>query len=190
MPRSDRELYYLLRHDPEKGLEAIMEEYTGLVYTIVYGKLSSVGTRQDAEECVGDVFLALWHARESLDPERGSIRAYLATIAKREAIDTYRRLAAPSRRIRTEAEALDEATELADETDVVAAYIERESKDALLRAVKALGEPDSEIIIRKYYFGETSKTIGRALHMRENTVNKRLSRALAKLKDTIGGILS
>jgi RNA polymerase sigma-70 factor (ECF subfamily) len=51
-----------------------------------------------------------------------------------------------------------------------------------------LGEPDREIIIRKYYFGQKSKEIAGVLNLRENTVDKKISRGLKKLKILLGGV--
>ncbi len=181
----EQDLYALIKQAPEKGLEAIMDRYTGLVYAIVWRKLASVGTRQDAEECVSDVFLELWYHREALDPSMGSLKAYLATVAKRQAIDVYRRIAAKRRHFTDEELP---TCEPGTDTDPASETAERESADALIRAVHALGRPDSEIIIRKYYFGESAKSIGKALKMKENTVNKRAGRALVRLKEIMGGM--
>ncbi len=188
--RSDQELYELLVRDPDRGLAAVMDQYTGLVYTIVQGKLASVGTRQDVEECVGDVFVELWRTRESLDPMKGSLRAYLAVLSRRRAIDTYRRLCTRERRLPTDECPFDEQKELIDDSDPAREIVAREAADELIRAVKALGEPDSEIIIRKYYLGQSAKEIGKALKMKENTVNKRATRALVRLKEIMGGVSS
>lgn len=193
--RTDNDLYDLLCSDPELGLSQIMDQYTGLVYTIVYGKISSVGTSQDAEECVSDIFLELWRSRYNIDLSKGSLKSYLVMVARRNAIDTYRRLAAYQGHLSSlslpdsdEDENAPPYEPVSDE-NIEADVIKREQSDALINAILALGKPDSEIIIRKYYLGENSKLIGKALHMKENTVNKRVGRALARLKDSIGGIL-
>ncbi len=190
--RSELELYELMSRDPERGLEAIMDRYTGLVYAIVWNKIASVGTRQDAEECVSDVFLSLWQKRDTLTPGEGSIAAYLSVMAKRHAIDAYRRLGTRARNLPTDPfpdgqDPSDTRPEPAADENIQAEAAGRDDAAALIRAVRALGPPDSEIIIRKYYLGESAKTIGRALRMKENTVNKRAGRALARLKETIGG---
>ena len=52
-------------------------------------------------------------------------------------------------------------------------------------AVKGLGEPDSEIIIRKFYLGESSKQISDRLSMTVSAIDTRTSRALKKLRTKI-----
>ena len=53
----DKELLRLLQKDSERGLEAALDLYGGLVKTIVSRVLYDFP--QDAEECVADVFLRL-----------------------------------------------------------------------------------------------------------------------------------
>ena len=60
----------------------------------------------------------------------------------------------------------------------------------MINAVLALGEPDSKIILYRYYFNLPSKEIAKRLGIKQNTVDQRLRRALSKLNRlTRGGIL-
>jgi RNA polymerase sigma-70 factor (ECF subfamily) len=78
---------------------------------------------------------------------------------------------------------------IASNTDVEKDVIDSETNDLLIQEIKALGEPDCQIMIRKYYFGQSSRNISKILGMKENTVNKKVSRALVKLKEALGGVL-
>ncbi|WP_242831743.1 sigma-70 family RNA polymerase sigma factor [Ruminiclostridium papyrosolvens] len=66
--------------------------------------------------------------------------------------------------------------------------MDAETKDMLIRAIKALGEPDSEIFIRKYYLGQNSKEISGLMGIKQNTIDKRLSRGLSKLRTIVGNM--
>ncbi|SFC99491.1 sigma factor-like helix-turn-helix DNA-binding protein [Ruminococcus albus] len=48
--------------------------------------------------------------------------------------------------------------------------------------LKELGEPDTTIFIRKYFFGQRSSDIAREMKMNANTVDKRISRGLVRLR--------
>lgn len=48
----DRALLRLIRADAQKGMSALMEQYTGLVYTIVKNRISTVCSLEDIEETV------------------------------------------------------------------------------------------------------------------------------------------
>ena len=74
----------------------LMDQYGRYVYTIVYNKLRSCGTREDIEECVSDIISDLFIAA---DREGAAAVGKLAgTIAKRTAMDYYRRLSARNSR--------------------------------------------------------------------------------------------
>ena len=181
--RSEQELYRLLCQKPEKGLEALMQVYTPFVYTIVSGKLSAVCDRRDVEECVSDVFYEAFCARDSIDLARGSLKAFLAVLAKRRAVDMYRRRKKHSENL----SAGELLQDIPAAQDVERTAVERETSEQLVSAIRALGEPDGSILIRKYYLGQPTKTIARDMGYKENTVDKRVSRALAKLKTTLEG---
>ncbi|WP_242878623.1 sigma factor-like helix-turn-helix DNA-binding protein [Clostridium beijerinckii] len=63
----------------------------------------------------------------------------------------------------------------------------KESNSELISAIKSLGEPDSEIIIRKYYLHQSSKDISSDLGLKVNTIDKKVSRCMEKLKKLLGG---
>ncbi len=88
----DIELLAQIRHNPDKGLSRLMEQYVKLVYAVVQSKLYNAGTNEDIEECVSDVFLDFYEKIELIDLSKGSIKGYLCAIAKYKAIDLYRKL--------------------------------------------------------------------------------------------------
>jgi RNA polymerase sigma-70 factor (ECF subfamily) len=59
----------------------------------------------------------------------------------------------------------------------------------IINEIKFLGEPDSEIFIRKYYFRQSTKYISKIMGIKENTIDKKVSRGLIKLKQTLGVVL-
>jgi len=50
-----------------------------------------------------------------------------------------------------------------------------------------LGEPDHEILIRKFYLLQPSKVIAEKMGMSVSAVDTRTHRAIAKLRDMLGG---
>ena len=55
-------------------------------------------------------------------------------------------------------------------------------RQQLIEAVTALGRPDSEIFMRKYFYGQKSREIAEELGMKTNTVDKIVSRGLVRLR--------
>jgi RNA polymerase sigma-70 factor (ECF subfamily) len=63
-----------------------------------------------------------------------------------------------------------------------------ETGHALIDAVKSLGEPDSTIIMQKYYYGRNSADIADIVGMKPAAVRKRISRTMDKLKKILTDI--
>ena len=122
----DTELVELIKSNPNQGLKILMDEYMGLLCTVVREKLHTVCDEFEMEACVSDVFVEFYNNIDRYTESKGSIKSY-----------------------------------------------------------KSLGEPDSEIIIRKFYFGETSKQIAERLAMTVSAIDTRASRALKKLRKCV-----
>lgn len=86
----DRELTRLLQAHPEEGLEAAMLEYAPLVKSILCRILPQ--NPCDREECMADVFVALWRNAAKLEATRTPLRPWLAVAARNRGIDCYNAL--------------------------------------------------------------------------------------------------
>ena len=76
---------------------------------------------------------------------------------------------------------------ISDDIDIEGEIAEDELRREVLNAIKSLGEPDSSILIRKFYFGESSKDIANALKLTVSNVDTRTHRSLDKLRKIFGG---
>lgn len=172
---SDGELLDLLRKNSEKGLKALIAQYGGLVYTVVRRNLPEAICTADAESCAADVFSEFYLDLDKYDQSKGSIKAWLCVIARHNAVDLIRR--------NTAVLPLDEDIQ----TDIGGISLESDLEEyelrcAVLSEVKSLNEPDCEILLRKFYLGESSKEIAARLKMSVSNVDARTSRAVEKLR--------
>lgn len=181
MVATDDEILELLQRAKDKGLELMMDTYMGLVYTIVHRKIATICSKEDIEECVSDVFYELYKNKQKIDLEKGSLKAFLAIIAKRKAIDIYRKHYKQSNKV-VSLEAFNESQLIDPSSDSEKIFSDKETRGLILEEIKALGEPDSEILIRRYFFEQPSKAISEVMGIKVNTVDKRIGRALIKLK--------
>ncbi len=174
---TQEEILALMKSDSNKGMEAVTKQYTALVYKIALKKLSSVCSREDIEEAVSDVFLDFYRCHENIDLSKGSLTSFIMLLAQRRSVDTFRKAV----KNKSAYAVLNE--EIADDDTVFAenAILKKEERNFLLDSILELGEPESTIIFRKYYFGETYTEIGQRLSMSANAVNKRYLRAVEKL---------
>ena len=176
---TDKDLKELMKRSPSEGFKALFDEYWSYVYTIVYNTLRDCGSRNDIEDCTADV---LSDVMMNYDTEHeGSLKAYLGTSAKRRAIDMRRSLSSRKSISLDEDESLlptsDENIEAAAESSHISAL--------LLKRIEELGEPDSTIIIQRYFYDRSSAETARILGMNPITVRSRLRRALKKLRDVL-----
>lgn len=182
----DKKLLELIKKHPNKGMNLLMNEYGGLIFHVVKKRL--LNNMDDIEECVEDVFIEFYSHINSMDLEKGCIKAFLVTIATRRAIDMYRRS-----KVHQEIYSLDDEYSYikymlseSNNNNPEEITIKKDNRDRLLKAVNNLGEPDSQILYRRYYMHQSVKEIAEILGMKSNSVSKRITRALSVLEERLG----
>lgn len=180
-PMTDNEYRNMYSKDPRAAQTALFDEYLSYVYAIVYNKLRSCGSREDMEECVGDVFSAVFISYDQNGKFDGDLKGFIGTIANRKAIQMYRILCRRSGTVYIE----DETTEIADDERIEDNAERSALRSTLLRVIGSLGEPDSTMILQKYYYNMNSSEIADKLSMSPASVRMRCSRALKKLKELL-----
>lgn len=182
----DSKLLRLLHKDPSAGMEQLMNQYAGLVYAVVKGRLSDpFCVSSDIEDCVADVFSDFYIELDRYDPGMSSIKSYLCVLARYRATDIFRRREKQQGDISMDDE--DCLLQFSDDLTSENQLDEEELRQEVWEAVRALGEPDAEILLRKYYLGESSKEIAKALRLTVSNVDIRTHRALNKLRSLFGG---
>ena len=63
--------------------------------------------------------------------------------------------------------------------------LEEEKREALMRALGQLTEPDREILLRRYYFDQKPKEIAKATGLTVKQVENRLYRTKQRLRETL-----
>lgn len=164
---TDRERIELLRQDPERGMEEIVAEHTGLLWTVASRLLQEP---EDIKDCVNGTFAEFFYHQERYDPEKGSLKAYLAVITRRLA---YKQYQANQQRGVSDVEPLDEAED---------AFLRLEQQEELEAALQMLEPMDQQILRMKYYDGMTAREIAASLELPYETVKKRHQRGLKKMK--------
>ena len=181
----DEALCKLLMSDPDTGMKKLVTKYGGLVFAVISGKLrSSSFSKEDIEDCSAETFFEFWRGFEKKPCQGDRIRAKLCVIAKRNAID---RLRSAYRRPELLSIEDAEAQIICSDHSLEGEFEEKQLRAELISAVKALGRPDSEIIIRKYYLGQNSRQIASELGLSVSNVDTRAHRAVKKLSAIMGG---
>jgi RNA polymerase sigma-70 factor (ECF subfamily) len=182
----DIKLLRLLQKNPDKGMERLMDQYAGLVFSVVKTRLAtSYCISSDIEDCVADVFSEFYLGLSKYDAKKSSIKSYLCVLARNNAIDILRQRA--NHGIDLSFDDDESYFQIADDFDMESEIKREELRREIFSLIKNLGEPDTSIIIRKYYLGESSKEIAAALSLSVSNVDTRAHRALSKLRKLFGG---
>ena len=169
-----------IRQRKESAMNEIIDRYSRLLWQIVSAVLHNVGSTQDVEEVVADVFICLWQHPEKFDPDRGTLKRLLCVMARSRAIDRCRVLA------RHAVLPLEEAV-LACPPGMQEKLIREESRRALTAAVNALEEPGREILLRRYYYEQKPRQIALAMGMTVKQVDNFLYRCKRQLRSALEG---
>lgn len=131
------------------------------------------GDRQRAEDLVQETLLRAWRHPQGLDPERGSVRAWLFTTARHLSIDAWRRRGARVAEVIT-----DSPPELVgeDETErAVEGWIVAE-------ALRRLSPAHREVLVECFYRGRSVTEAAALLGVPAGTVKSRTHYALRSLR--------
>ena len=171
MNQDDKIVAGIIKKD-QKAVELLVDEYGGLIWSIVKFHLSVFEVYQ--EECRNDILLAIWQNIDRYDANKNSLKNWIGAISKYKCID-YKRKYYKELRL----EALDET--IPDTKNTFEQTMQNEI-DSLL---SGLSPGDRELFYRHYILGEKVETIAKDFHKSSGYFYNRLSRGRKKLKQNL-----
>lgn len=163
----------------EKAYQTLFDTYGDYIYAVVYSKLKNAASKEDIEECVSDILAELYFGKGENFPQNDDLKPFISVVAQRRAADRFRM---PSRGKQFVSETGQQLSDFPSDTDIEKQTDTAELRNILLSEIKALGPPDSEILIHKFYFSRSSSEIGRLLSMNPSSVRTRCRRAMKRLE--------
>ena len=197
-PGSDTRLMCQLIGGSEDALAALYDRHVDAVFSAA---MRANRDRWIAAEVVQETFLALWNRAELFDPSRGTLSAWLATIARNRAIDRLRSAARHDRA----ANFSSFANSAADDHSVVEwltasgeligvagpqpvpeiALSDKETRASIREALDSLDPVERRVIVLAYAGGLSQSEIATSLGWPIGTVKTRTRRALRRLRDRL-----
>ena len=177
----DPDVLAAFRRREAGAIRALYREYGRLVYAVAYRVL---GRRDLAEEAAQETFVRAWRAADRFDVDRDPA-SWLATIAKRAAIDVYRREA------RRPAVALSDVA--TSDPALMSLPPDLGTLDAVWhvrRAIDELPADEATIVRLQHLDGMTHSEISDQLGIAVGTVKSRSHRAHRKLAGLLGHLRS
>ena len=175
---NDPQIIKAIKNSDKAAINYVINKYSRLMWSIAATILKNVGTTEDIEECVADVFVYLWENPSKYHSARGKLKSWLSIVARSRAIDKYRQL---SRQITIP---MDDKL-LTDTLDITNNLLSQETKYTLNAAVKSLAELDREILVRRYYYEQKPGEIAFALGIPVKQVENHLYRTKLKLRELL-----
>jgi len=176
-PDRDRACIERLRAGDTRALEDLYDRYGDLLYSMV---VRILGRAAEAEDVLQEAWLQVWRKADGYDPARGTVGAWLVTVARSRAID---RLRSEGSRRRAETAAGDEpATPPGDPSVDAGARILGE------RVTSALAKLDSrhrQVLILAYFDCLSQREIADRLDAPLGTVKSWTRQALLRLGELV-----
>ena len=157
----------------DDALAEIFDRFAAVVHAAARRGL---GNTPAAEDVVQDVFFTLWQRPARFDPNRGSMRAFLTTLANRRAIDVVR---SDVRRAGREALRERLVPEQRGHTDEIDAQI---VAGVVREAVRMLPGEQRKVVELAYFQGLSYRDVAATVGIPEGTAKSRLRLALARLE--------
>lgn len=161
-----------MRAGDDSALAAVYDQYSALVHGVA---VALVGSEQ-ARDITQEVFLRIWQRPDTYRPEQGSLRTFLAVMARRRAIDELRR--SGRRAAREERAGSDTPTMMPNVEEAALAMV---ASDRLRAAVARLPADQRRAIELAYFDGLTYRDVARVTGLAEGTAKSRLRLGLGRL---------
>lgn len=164
----------------EQAFAGFYDESSGLVYSVA---LRILGNAADAEEVTLEVYTHVWRSAGDFDAARGSVRAWLAMLARSRAIDRLRSGATR----RTFERELPEAVAIVDPgilPDEAGAANQR--RRFIQAALETLSAEQRQAIELAYFSDLSHSELAAKLGQPLGTVKTRIRLAMMKLRELLG----
>lgn len=180
--RSDGDVVRQVLSGDADAFEVLVSRYQEKVYGLVWGMVRDLG---HAEDLVQDVFVKAFRKLGDFE-QKSRFYTWLYRIAVNRTLDFLKG------RGRTRIASLDELPQAepavgAVETDPAAPLLEREFVEKMEEALAAIPEKFREILVLREVQGLSYEEIAETLQCSKGTVESRLFRARARLKEKLKG---
>jgi RNA polymerase sigma-70 factor (ECF subfamily) len=173
----DRACVERMRAGDTRALEELYDRHNGLLYSVVLRIVKSAG---DAEEVLQESWLQIWRGAGAYREARGTVGAWLVTIARSRAID---RIRSEGSRQRAEQAAGADPAPPTEDASANAAY--RQMSERVGRALDKLGPHHRQVLEMAYFGGMSQTQIADTLQAPLGTVKSWTRQALLRLSDLV-----
>ena len=173
---TDQRIIRAIQQGNREAFAELYDQHSTWLLAVAYRILQN---RRDAEDLLHDVFLEIWKKAASYDPNRGTVRSWLAVKIRSRALDRHRALKTVKKHVVEQTNSEIDGIEwvpTADETDCVVDH------DAARKMLEQLTPAQRSVIELSYFEGFTCQEIANQCQIPLGTVKSRLLRAMQVLR--------
>lgn len=176
----DKKIIELFFERDEQAIRAVEKKYGGLCFYIASNILAC---REDAEECVSDVMLALWNAIPPDRPE--DLRAYIGKAVRNRSLARLRE-SKTQRRGGGAIHLGDDCLAMLDDgSDLATEFEARRMGRVISGFLRSVGEDNKDIFVMRYYLGMSLDEVARQTGFTLGKVKMSLARTKKKLEQEL-----
>jgi RNA polymerase sigma-70 factor, ECF subfamily len=173
----DRECLRRVQAGESNALAELYDRYTPLLYPVVLRILRSAA---DAEDALQDAWVQVWKRAASYDPRRGTVAAWLVTVARTRAIDRYRSAASRGR-----AESSVDPEPAGAPPDPTSNAARAQLRDRVSGALAQLSPEQRRVLEIAYFQGLSQSEIAERLEAPLGTVKSWTRQGLTRLRELL-----
>ena len=180
---SDEQLMARVAARDSAAFELLYDRHSAVVLGIA---VKIVGDRAVGEEVLQETYWRMWTQAATFDPAKGPLRAWLFSIARRQALDVLRRQSVRPAAARDASEARRLETAPATDEDVPVAAEQAIAAEQLRGALDQLSAEQKRVLELAYFGGLTRQEIARVTGTPLGTVHTRARLGLLALRAKLG----
>ena len=177
----DKRIIELFFARDEKAIEETEKKYGGLCRFIASNILA---LREDVEECISDILLALWNA---IPPDRpADLRAYIGKAVRNRAHEITREANAWKRGGRVQIVGDEFLSLLDDGTDLVSEFEAKRAGEIISRVLDEGNRQDKKLFFMRYWMGMSIEQIRDQTGFGESRIKMSLFRTRKRIAAQLG----
>jgi RNA polymerase sigma-70 factor (ECF subfamily) len=178
--QDDRELAERLKRRDQRAVGDLYDRYGRIAYSLIYRIVKDTGI---AEDLTQETFLRVWNRAAAFDTEKGSLGAWVMTVARNRAIDYVRSVQG---RMRENVYELDASDNPVLFTTIEGNILNSDRARRLKQAFEALNANQRMVIEMAYYEGLSQTEMADRIKQPLGTVKTWCRTALLKLREELG----
>lgn len=171
-----------IQEGDEEALRRLYRTYKDLVFGLI---LSILNNREEAEDCLQEVFTQVWEKADQFNPDRGKPYSFIVTLARNKAIDRTRSKVYKNQE--RQDYVIDDFTMVpVNAEDSPLEHTELTDRANRLRnALKQLPEKERKVLYIAYFEGLSQSEIAERTQTPLGTVKYRTRQGMIKLREIL-----